>query len=204
MVDFSRNGPALWDAILEQVGQHWQPIVAGGAIRDFILNVPPKDIDVFVPAQFVEDVTSIVASLNPLTSHGRIIWINQEAYENTPDLQFLEANQSAEEYSGDGFAPDLIAVWDGEILTVPVNIIGRRMLEDGPAALVNTFDFDVLKAYHEKGTTVFTDAASRDLAKRTATLSHSQSYEQSLRRFARFNKREPGLLALRDPFSQEF
>lgn len=195
------NCPDHWDAILEVVGHHWSPVIAGGCIRDFFLGTEAKDVDVFVPAEFVEDVTAIVAGLNPTFCHGQLIWHNQEAWEDTLDLAYVTEWQANDEvtYSGDGFAPDLIAVWEGEILGTPVNIIGRRSLEDGPSFLVGTFDFNILKAYHGcHGHTITTNDFLRDREQRTATLAHGLSYKQSLRRFASFNERNPGVLRLVD------
>ncbi len=42
------NGPELWDAILAELPGG--AIVAGGAVRDYLLGVEPKDIDVFIAA----------------------------------------------------------------------------------------------------------------------------------------------------------
>ena len=41
-----QNGPELWNAILDQMPPG--AVIAGGAVRDFILGVQPKDIDVFM------------------------------------------------------------------------------------------------------------------------------------------------------------
>lgn len=196
-----RNGPAVWDAILYAVGHHWSPIIAGGCIRDFYLGVSPKDIDVFVPAEFVEDVTSIVGEVERSTGAGHLIWANREAYEDHPDNEPVDYHDCPDDvaYSGDGFAPDLIAVWEGEIIGWPVNIIGRRSLEDGPSFLLKTFDYNCVKAYHGcHGHTVTTNEFLRDIEQKTATLAHRMSYSQSLRRYHKFNSRNPGVLRLVD------
>lgn len=198
-----RNGPALWDAILDAVGPYWNPVIAGGCIRDLFLGVPAKDVDVFVPAEYVEDLTSIVDQLSPVLAHGRMVWTNAEAAETEADLEWafrdMRACEAQTTYSGDGFAPDLIGVWEGEIIGVPVNIIGRRSLEEGPSFLVKTFDFDILKAYHgTHGHTIQTEEFARDIRDKTATLAHRLSRPQSLQRFARFNARNPGVLTLKD------
>lgn len=197
-----RNGPALWDNLLDIVGHHWNPVVAGGAIRDYFLEVEPKDVDIFVPAEYVEDFTSVIEGLPGHCTHGRIIWAQVEGILTEDEREALEGAgvgnlAEVDSYAGDGFAPDLIAVWEGEILGIPVNIIGRRALEDGPQALVDTFDFDIVKAYHTTaGITVTTGPFSTDLVNRTATLAHGLSYDQSVQRWARFNERNPGLLRL--------
>ena len=58
MIDFAKknaerrykNGPELWNQLLGVVGERITPtcVIAGGAPRDFILGIEPKDIDVFV------------------------------------------------------------------------------------------------------------------------------------------------------------
>ena len=58
MIDFTKkkaerrykNGPELWNQLLGVVGERITPtcVIAGGAPRDFILGIEPKDIDVFV------------------------------------------------------------------------------------------------------------------------------------------------------------
>lgn len=52
------NGPELWDEILSiarEVGTN--PIIAGGAVRDFVLKIgTPKDIDVFITGSPPDDM----------------------------------------------------------------------------------------------------------------------------------------------------
>lgn len=181
-----KNGPKVWDALLSIVGAYWLPVVAGGALRDHILGVDPKDIDIVVPALFEDDFTSIIESLNSATCEGTIIY---------------PSDATGSEYEAS--APlDLVGVWEGEIIGYPVNIIGRKSLRDGPLRLVETFDFDVLKLWYANGDIEATPAATRDLHQRRATLAHDRTYDQSLRRFARFNERNPGKLTLRDPFGR--
>src|SRR5688572_21236605 len=46
-----KNGPELWDKILYAVREVYEPnyaCIAGGAVRDYLLGKPSKDIDVFV------------------------------------------------------------------------------------------------------------------------------------------------------------
>lgn len=42
------NGPQLWDEILADLPDG--AVIAGGAVRDYLLGVDPKDIDVFIHA----------------------------------------------------------------------------------------------------------------------------------------------------------
>lgn len=178
------NGPSVWDEILDVVGRHWLPVVAGGAVRDFLLRLAPKDIDVFVPASDENDFESIIKFLNPSLSKGDIIYIKGRV--DPEEALAMEYDE----------ATDFIGVWEGEILGHPVNIIGRQSLQGGPVTLVNTFDFNVVKCFYENGLIETTPEASSDLNKRQATLAHERTFSQSINRFRRFNKRHPGLLAL--------
>jgi len=62
--DVTKNGPGLWTAILDDVKDYLSTyygeadaIIAGGAVRDFLLDEAPKDIDVFIsqPENFDPD-----------------------------------------------------------------------------------------------------------------------------------------------------
>lgn len=197
-MQLERNGPLLWAQLLEIVGHCWSPCVAGGAIRDFFLRVPAKDIDIFVPGLEIEDFTSIIDSLPGHLCHGRIIWPNED---NPDDPEFVSDRTQIDE--GYREAEDLIGVWEGEIVGLPVNIICRKSLQQGPKALVDTFDFHVVKGWMESdGAVRQRPNMSKDLQNKTATLAHARSYEQSLRRFASFNARNPGKLALNDRFGR--
>lgn len=197
-MQLERNGPLLWEQLLEIVGHHWSPCVAGGAIRDFFLRVPCKDVDIFVPGLEIEDFTSIIESLPEKFCHGRVIWPSEEDPDNP---EFLSENAIHDE--GYREAEDLIGVWEGEIVGLPVNIICRKSLNNGPKALVSTFDFNVVKGWMESdGAVRQSPAMAEDLKHKRATLAHARSYDQSLRRFASFNARNPGKLALVDNYAR--
>jgi len=44
------NGPPYWNKLLSSVSEIFETrcFIGGGAIRDFLLDIPPKDIDIFV------------------------------------------------------------------------------------------------------------------------------------------------------------
>lgn len=198
----NRNGPALWDALLNVVGTYWKPVIAGGAIRDYYLGIEPKDIDIFVPAEDDDDVVSIIDQMSPLLAHGRFIWLNEDADTGAILMGDVDITKAKIEYNKAAFSQDLIAVWEGEILGIPVNIIGRRSLENGPQALINEFDFNVVKGYYYgDGIVVATGPMEADIVAKTATLAHDRTHKQSLQRFERFNMRNPNLLRIVDPYS---
>lgn len=48
------NGPELWSKILEKLPTG--AIIAGGAVRDYLLGIEPKDIDIFIHDQDFPDI----------------------------------------------------------------------------------------------------------------------------------------------------
>jgi hypothetical protein len=79
------NAPELWDKLLDAVREIYEPTyvcVAGGAIRDHLLEKPPKDIDIFIKlppgdytGRFVLDNAETLGWKNPVLK-------NDQAYEN--------------------------------------------------------------------------------------------------------------------------
>jgi len=207
-----KNIPDTWASLLRIVGTHWLPMVAGGCLRDAYLDLPAKDVDIFVPAHSDEDFYSIIDSLPSALVEGEIIWIGTAYIETERSHKFTGANPGA--YGKDEAAPDLVGVWEGEICGVPVNIIARESLCEHFAGepfgsralrLLDTFDFDILQnAYGAGQGEYFRTPESRAAVRnKVATLRHDRSYQQSLARFAKFNQRNPGVLALNDPFKGE-
>jgi len=184
-----RNGPALWQAILEIVGLHWRPVVAGGCVRDYVLVRNCKDIDVFVPASCREDFDSIIEQLDPKTCHGKIISHGPEG-------------DCANEYRL-GEETECFGVWEGEIIGLPVNIVGRKSLEEGTDELVATLDFGINQCAWGPWRWTTTSYFWQDKHANTFTLAHNRTYEQSLARFDRINARHGGLYRLVDPFITE-
>jgi hypothetical protein len=174
----TRNGPALWETLLEATGED-EAVVAGGCIRDYLLGLSPKDIDIFVPLGSRQEFEELIAKLND--SH---IWS-------------LELMDATEYHTQD--AESIIGVAEGEALGLPVNIISRvSHLDACPWDLITSFDFGILQWSFQSTdrAVVGTTQAIMDLAGRTATLLHARDYEQSLERFTRFNGRNPGALRL--------
>ena len=181
-----RNGPALWRSILEVVGTHWQPVVAGGACRDYFFKQEPKDIDVFVPADCSEDFASIIANLDPKLCDGSVLFSD-------------EAQSVASEYFA-GEASECFGVWEGEIIGVPVNIVGRKSLQQGVLALIGTFDFGVNQiAYDLNNEWLTSKSYWADRTMGVWTLAHDRTYAQSLERFDRINARQGNIHTLSIP-----
>lgn len=201
----TRNGPELWSFLLGEIGMAGA-VVAGGCIRDYLLGVEPKDIDIFVAI----DARQKLEQLGDKLGSG---W--------NVELMNLECEEQYEE----AFDGELVGVLEGEAYGVPVNIVSRRahfgrakatareylnddwtdcLDEPDNWSLINSFDFGILQASYQGEDTgvILTPAALRDLANKTATLTRDRYYEQSLVRFDRFNSRNPGKLVIVDPYKE--
>jgi hypothetical protein len=177
-----RNGPALWETLLEATDES-ETLIAGGCIRDYLLGLEPKDIDIFVPLATREELTALAERLNrsSVWSVSLIEMGNEEEYQ--------------EAYDG-----LLIGVLEGEALGLPVNIIARTA--PCPWDLIQSFDYGILQWSFQATdrAVVGTTQAIMDLAGRTATLTRNNYYDQSIERFKRFSTRNPGALRLVDPY----
>jgi hypothetical protein len=193
VIQDGRNGPALWDALIEAVGMPGT-VVAGGCLRDFLLGLEPKDIDIFVPLKSEYEVLALCWRLNEAGMFD-LRMLNPQAARTS----------GAEEDYDEAFGKQLWGVLDGEGLGVPVNIIARCSHEGGIDALVESFDFDVVQFWYSgAGATGAGSAAYAAIFERTATITHDNTLDLSRRRFERFDKRNPGVLRLVDPFVLEF
>lgn len=172
-ISVSENGPALWDDILRAVGLCWEPIIAGGCIRDYSLGIAPKDIDVVVGGDNFEDFYSIIKQLGSSCVGSFLI-------EGNPDYQPEEGN-----------CPELIGVWEGTILGCPANIICRRSYRDGDMLeCISTFDFGCVQAgYSTERGFVVTQAYTKDINAKTATFLGLGNFPASLARFERWQAR---------------
>lgn len=188
---FLKNGPVLWETLLEAVDK-FGAVVAGGCIRDFMLRLDPKDIDIFVPFSNRQEFEEFITELN---THGIF------------DLTLVEG-EAYRTHDPDG----IIGVAEGEGLGFPINIVARcaQMHEPGTIDnwnLINGFDFGILQWSFQstKQGIVGTTQALMDLAGQQATLTHPNTYERSLERFERFTSRNPyARLLLVDPYALAF
>lgn len=166
-----RNGPALWETLLEALDVT-DATVAGGCIRDYLLGVEPKDIDIFVPVGNRQEFEELISSLNDSS-----VW----------SLTLIEEGENYSVHDPDG----IIGVAEGEALGLPVNLVARVSQLEGNWRLIQGFDYGILQwsftSTHEG--IVCTTQALMDLAGRTATLTHNRTYEQSLERFAKWLNR---------------
>lgn len=157
----SANGPELWDAIL--AGMPEGSIVAGGAVRDFLLGFEPKDIDVFMGLH--------IGDHDPRYGLYRI--------DNT--------HERFEEYAA---VSNIMCVSSGTLLGVKVDAV---LIEnfDGGAKLIDDFDFGITRCWYD-GEVHDTPEARHDRDNRIVTLLSDEREARSLARFERLNTRWGG------------
>lgn len=154
------NGPALWSAILAKMPQG--SVIAGGAVRDYLLGIEPKDIDVFCPSSALGSFD--FTGFEPLGS------------------------DRADEYA----AMSIIDVVQRTRLQgVQVDLVGVCLPEWSPRALVDTFDFGITRCWFD-GDLHDTDEAVYDRTHRVVTLLLSGRPERAAERFTRFNAAHNG------------
>jgi hypothetical protein len=174
------NGPDLWTKVLAQFPTG--AIIAGGAVRDFLMGVPPKDIDVFLPASAVKNIPPTegfdFAFVDPRFGFHRI---------DSPQLRISE-------YEG---LNNISLVSRGEIEGYTVDLVEFTIDFTGQQ-LVETFDFWINWCWFD-GEIHDTPEARNDQFNNEVTLCNEERLERSLVRFERFNARHNGAYMLCRP-----
>lgn len=161
--------PAIWDEILETLHKAKIPaVLAGGTVRDHILNRPVKDIDVFVP--------SCAAGELVLTWTG---WEPEgiKALRNS-DLSYAPWSDGSVQWT-------VTLDWKGH----KVQIIGVYLKEFTARNIVERMDFGLCQAWYDReegflNTEHFTmDAEDEKLTLLRAD--NEKQREYSLKRYAR-------------------
>lgn len=158
-----KNGPELWSAILARFPP--EAVIAGGAVRDFLLGVEPKDIDVFLP-------------------------VDKWPACGFPGFASLGANRD-DEYQA---MPDIAVVQRGEVEGHQVDIVGvvPPAQPFSPAALVATFDFGIARCWFDGAEIHDTPEAKADREGRVVTCHLIERLARAHDRFERFNTRLGG------------
>lgn len=163
------NGPALWRAILEDCPPG--AFVAGGAVRDYLLGVTAKDIDVFAPSDSLRE------------------W-------ETPHFGPIEPRDlRADEYAA---SAEIDVVWRGTRHGWATDLIFMKsdgLLNWDPASVVSGFDFGITQAWWDGGLNL-APAFERDMGRGTVTLLRHDKLVRAMARFERFNERHGGAWAL--------
>jgi hypothetical protein len=170
-----KYGPELWDQLLEGVREIYNPdfaVVAGGAVRDHLLKVPPKDVDIFmfqpkVPDQKIQDFIDMAQCLG---------WQNVHLLE-----QPGQYGNKATKMVLQGFTLGHTI----ELIVVP---------EDTVEKVLNNFDFGICQCWYD-GEIHTTKAADFDLKKKQWT--PLKNMDDSLKaRFDLVNNRLRGIFKL--------
>jgi hypothetical protein len=168
-----QNGPQLWDTILAALKPTFpSAVIAGGAVRDYLLGVEPKDIDVFVNA----NLTKLSVRIEDF------------------DFVRMEPNIEYEHWTEDQKHP-VAGVLDGHYLptNIPVQLIGRPHEGFSAKSLVNDFDIGITQCWYDGDGVCETSACAADHENMTLTILRNGSVralERSKERAARFNARE--------------
>lgn len=180
------NGPALWTEILKHFPAG--AIVAGGAVRDYLLGLEPKDIDVFITAEQAnppypepplegDELMEFILTrcFDPRMGLGRIdnIYERQEEYKALNNIDLVSSGQLL------GYKVDAIVLSDSPT----------------PEEIVADFDFGINQCWFD--TEIHdTAAATMDRQTRLIRLYHFDRTERSIARFHRLNERHGGIFSL--------
>jgi hypothetical protein len=167
----SANGPELWDAILARMPAG--SVIAGGAVRDYLLGFAPKDIDVFTGFP-VDGNPSDYLDFTPSDPRYGLFRIENE-------------HERFEEYAA---VSNILCVSSGTLLGVKVDAVLIENFESGEK-LIEDFDFGITRCWYD-GEIHDTTQAQHDRANRCITLLSDEREARSLVRFERLNKRWGG------------
>jgi hypothetical protein len=127
-------------SVLEFIQQEKKnTILAGGAVRDTILGVQPKDYDIFVPSNTPKDKKAIVAKLNKE--------FNIDGFKDKQiDYEKTTVNTL---YHQDPDIKRLDYVWNFTLEGKQIEVIGVREPddEDFPTSIIQSFDYGLNMVY---------------------------------------------------------
>ena len=170
------NGPALWADILNPVSSIFGPnaVIAGGAVRDYLLGYEPKDIDVFV-----DSTREHLAAAKP----------RLEAFGFTDITLLTDATTC--QYTD--WQPDLKGVLDMQFGGRQVQIIARRF--SSMAELAGQFDLAICQSIYFPGGIFSTPEAKADRQNKTLTRTRygtDEAYSATMERVERFKAKYEG------------
>lgn len=164
MAERQPNGPALWCTILAAMPP--RSIIAGGAVRDYLLGYEPKDIDVFSPPDPVWRIPDGFEGLG----NGPNDAVRRAEYEAMTNIDIVVRGEV------EGWTVDLVGV----TFTTPAELIG-------------TFDFGVTRCWADaEGQVHDTPEAERDRLFALVTRLIHDRPDRAQARFDRFNARMGG------------
>ena len=167
------TGPDLWKSILSRCPSG--SVVAGGAVRDYLLGVEPKDIDVFC----TQDAASAeINEIDDVSDDGR-------------PSKVWGPHPEAEEY--EGMETDVSCVVQRTIDGVKVDLVIIDHPKEGFVEhLIDSFDFGLAQAWFDGADIHERPAATTDRVNRTVTCLMDNRPARAWSRFDRFNARNGG------------
>lgn len=152
----AENGPDYWSSLLENVDEIFgtTSFIGGGAVRDHLLGVLPKDIDIFIhPLDFTrDDLSNMCEELG----WGRAAHVHGEEYLKNGSHGEISAFSVYELYPKSS--------------PVPVQLIFKMASKDNYLHdVLSQFDLDICKSAYYNGTIVDTEVAKDDRERKTIT-----------------------------------
>ena len=161
MIKVSDYAPIL--AQLQQIGPAH---IAGGAVRDTILQREIADIDIFMADEHVEPAAALLRSACSYVKVGE--W-----------TQYLEFSDPA---------MTRVAKFERADATIPICIIGLLAEYASPRANVSRFDFGICMSWFDGERAVCTLAFNEDANNKTFTLCRADNLAQFSYSLSRFEK----------------
>ena len=147
--------------------------VAGGAVRDTILNKPIHDIDVFMDDEHVEEAAARLRSSHAYVRVGE--WQQYLGFSD-PAMVRVAKFEKADE-------------------TIPVCVIGLKPKFAEPRANLARFDFGLCMAAYDGENLIRTAEFDRDVESRTFTLHRADNHAQFAYSVSRLQKITAGRYA---------
>ena len=122
--------------------------IAGGAVRDTLLEKPIRDVDVFMDNEHVEEAAKVLRSRLGFVKVGA--WVQYEGFSD-PAMTCVAKFEKADE-------------------TIPVCIIGLKSWCAAPDANIARFDFGVCMAAFDGENTIRAPEFDADVESKTFTL----------------------------------
>lgn len=175
--DTIRRGLKFVEWMREDTGA--EAYIAGGAVRDWLLDAPIKDVDVWV-----------------LSKHGKVCdWLAAHGGNIYPSSS--EGAKAVYETDPGARSYDIVVVCEGSLVGVQFNLIfvsGADSIEH----VVSEFDFGICRAWmSELGNAKYTPEFSADRHARTLTLLHPHNAARIDARIARLTEKFPGYTVVR-------
>ena len=140
--------------------------IAGGAVRDTVLNKPIHDIDVFMDNWNVEKSAACLRASHSYVKVGE--WKEYLGFSDPAMLRVAKFEKADE--------------------TIPVCIIGLKPRYASPRENITRFDFGVCMAAFDGETIIRTDEFDHDAEGRTFTLTRADNDAQFAYSMSRFEK----------------